>query len=87
MRTTVNIDDAVLRQAKTRAIAENQTLGEFIERAVRQALAGQKPAGKRSNVRLPVDHGKGLHVDATILDSNARLLDRMERELDVDARR
>lgn len=34
MRTTLNIDDALMKQAKIRAIEEGITLTEYIERAL-----------------------------------------------------
>ncbi|HXM69613.1 MAG TPA: hypothetical protein VN970_00655 [Thermoanaerobaculia bacterium] len=39
MRTTLDLDDRVLRQAKRRALERGETLTRFIEGAIRSRLA------------------------------------------------
>ncbi len=43
MRTTLNIDDNLLRKARERARATNRTLTRIIEESLRQALTGTPP--------------------------------------------
>jgi len=44
MRTTLNLNDDLVRQAKLRAAMENRTLTSVIEDALRRLLSGQVPA-------------------------------------------
>jgi hypothetical protein len=77
MRTTVRLDDQLLRAAKKTAIETGRTLTAVIEDALRQALAKRQPAKKLPRFRLPVfDTGETLlGVD---FDNSAALLDLME---------
>ena len=43
MRTTIRLDDALLREAKARAARAGRSLNEFIEDAVRVALGFETP--------------------------------------------
>lgn len=58
MRTTVNLPDALLEQAKRQADRENLTLGQFVERSVRATLLRREPEVERAPFRL-VTFGKG----------------------------
>ncbi len=77
MRTTLRIDDQLLRTAKKAAAESGRTLTAVIEDALRQALATRKPKTNTTRFRLPVfDMGETLPgVD---LDNSAALLDLME---------
>ncbi len=60
MRTTVKIDDRLLRQAKLEATRSNRSLGNVVDDALRLLLA---PAGRRRTapqLDLPVFGGSGL---------------------------
>ena len=46
MRTTLDLDDHLLREAKRRALDEGSTLTRFIEEALRERL---RSAGRRSS--------------------------------------
>lgn len=66
MRTTLSIDDALLSRAKARARASQQTLGEFVEDALRDKLSA--PATPSSGPPLPVftrGSGAAAGVDLT----------------------
>jgi len=76
MRTTVNIDDALLVEIKTAAAATGRTMSELIEDAVRAALARRGEAD-RLPVYLPAHDGGGLQPGVD-LDDSAGLLDLME---------
>jgi hypothetical protein len=69
MRTTLNLDDDLVRDAKIRAIQERTTLSEMVERALRQILED----GEREWQDLPVYHvGKILlPPDIDINDTSA----------------
>jgi len=73
MRTTVNLDDDVLRAAKELAALSGRTLGQVLSDLTRAALeAGREDAPHRNGVPLlPAD------VDARLVTSEdvARLLD------------
>jgi len=43
MRTTLDIDDTLLKKAKARARRTHQTLTGVIEEALRQAMVGTRP--------------------------------------------
>lgn len=49
MRTTVRIDDGLLRELKKRAAAEKVSLGEVVNRVLRQGLTA--PAARKSRYR------------------------------------
>jgi hypothetical protein len=76
MRTTVNIDDRLLRQAKLEAARSNRSLGDVVDDALRLLLA---PAGRRraAQLDLPVFGGSGLRpgVDLEDKEGLAALLD------------
>lgn len=77
MRTTIRLDDVLLRRAKAQAAASGRSLNDFIADAVRAALAprGAKPAV--GGVDLPTFRGRGLQAGVD-LDDTAALLDLME---------
>lgn len=77
MRTTVNIDDRLLRQAKLEAARSNRSLGDVVDDALRLLLA---PAGRsrgQAHLDLPVFGGSGLRpgVDLEDKEGLAALLD------------
>ncbi len=75
MRTTIRLDQALLRRAKAQAAASGRSLNDFISDAVRAALA---PRGVRPEpVNLPSFRGRGLQAGVD-LDDTAALLDLME---------
>jgi ribbon-helix-helix CopG family protein len=77
MRTTIQLPDELLTQAKHAATASRRTLTQVIEDALREALARRKHRGRQS-VDLPV-FGEGGLQPGVDLDDTAALLDRMDR--------
>lgn len=76
MRTTVAIDDRLLEAAKARALAAGQTLGKYIEEALRMMLTAT--AVSASAPTLPVfTRGTGMQpgIDAS---SNRGLYDALD---------
>ncbi len=77
MRTTIRIDDDVLRGAKKLALETDRTLTAVIEDALREVLVRRSERAKRRPVRLPTFGGEGLQPGVD-LDDSAALLDLME---------
>lgn len=77
MRTTIRLDDALLRRAKAQAAASGRSLNDFIADAVRAALAPR--ASRAGVVELPTFRGHGLQPGVD-LDDSAALLDVKESQ-------
>ena len=77
MRTTIRLDDALLRRAKAQAAASGRSLNDFISDAVRAALAPRGAKPSVAGVDLPTFRGRGLQAGVD-LDDTAALLDLME---------
>jgi hypothetical protein len=75
MRTTVRLDDSLLRSAKATAAERGVSLNQFIEDAVRAALRSFRVPGARTP--LPTFAGAGLQPGVDLDDTSA-LLDLME---------
>ena len=76
MRTTLDLDDALLRKAKRRAADEGTTLTALLEEALRQYLIPARPAGKRFRLKLMTKKGRPVH-GINFADRDA-LYERME---------
>ncbi len=68
MKTTLNLDDGLLREAKKRAAERGTTLTRVVEEALREALSSDETGG-RDEVRWVVVDGGPPRVD--IADRNA----------------
>jgi hypothetical protein len=71
MRTTINLDDDVLAEAKLLAHRSGTTLTAVIEDALRERLARRQAAGSPAPVRLPTVAGSGLRPGVDLDDSSA----------------
>ena len=78
MRTTIDIDDALLRSAEARAACERKTLNAVVEQALRELLSGSK-RGVVDGPPIPVSHGQGVQPGVDLTD-NAALEDLMNAE-------
>ena len=77
MRTTIRLDDDLLREAKTLAAETDQTLTSIIEDALRERLERQRHQRRiRESVQLTTFKGNGLQPGVD-LDNTAELLDLM----------
>jgi hypothetical protein len=77
VRTTVNIDDHLLAEAKVVAPRGHRTLGDVIDDALRFMLSERSgPTAEAGRVVLPTDGGTGLQpgVDLEDKESLAELL-------------
>ena len=78
MRTTIEVNDALLRAVKARATSERRTLKETFEQALREFLAG--PSASASDVPpIPLFRGQGVQPGVDLTDS-AALRDIMDAE-------
>ena len=75
MRTTLAIDDHLLAQAKERAHARRQTLGELVEDALRRELAAVNDAERPE---IPVVRGGDGPQPGIDLSSNQALLEALD---------
>ena len=81
MRTTVRLDDHLLREAKQFAARTGRTLTAVIEDALREALSRSQKRPRRPPVKLPTFRGQGLRSGVD-LDDTASLLELMDENGD-----
>jgi hypothetical protein len=85
MRTTVNLPDELIREAKKRALEANTSLAEIIGDALREALAKPRRRKPTKEFKL-ITYGKGgLRLGADLDDTSA-LLDLMDGRNDPNRR-
>ena len=75
VRTTIDLNDELLREAKRQAAAEGTTLRRLFERALRAHLRG---GGKRSGYRLRWRTERGRVQPGVRLDDRDALFDLMD---------
>lgn len=78
MRTTVRLDDNLLRQTKIHAAETNQTITMVIEEALKSLLARKGKSSDMKPLELPC-LGTGGLLTGVNLDNNSSLLDLMEQ--------
>ena len=78
MRTTINVDDQLLIQAKAQAATLGVTLAQLIEDALRESLMRRENVEHRGRVRLITMKGTGTRPGID-LDNSHSLLEIMER--------
>jgi hypothetical protein len=83
MRTTIRIDDQLLKEVKQLAARSGKSITAVIEDALRESLSRQQLSGPREPVHLVTFSGKGL-LPGVDLDDSAALLDLMESPDDPD---
>jgi hypothetical protein len=76
MRTTLDIDDLVLRRARKLAAEEGKTLTQIVEEALRERLAPRARSGKKFKLRLLTKAGR--MIPGTELADRDLLYERME---------
>jgi hypothetical protein len=76
MRTTINVPDALLDQAKREAAREGRTLSELVEHALRAVLLKKSPGLKPTPFRLVTFGKDGLRAGYSF----SRLKDVVEEE-------
>ncbi len=83
MRTTIRLDETLLRRAKSLAAASGRSLNDFITDAIRAAVTPR--AGRDAGPAIPVFKG-GTLLPGVDLDDSARLLDLMDRPYPMESR-
>jgi hypothetical protein len=78
MRTTIRLDDQLLKSAKRLAHDTGTSLTAVIENALRQILSRRAIKRPRSPVKLTTASGRGVRPGVDLDDSSA-LLDVMEQ--------
>lgn len=78
MRTTLNIDDELMRAVKRRAAEEDMTITSVIEQALREWLS--PPAGEATPFRLRLLTMKGELLPGVDLSDRDSLYDRMDQD-------
>jgi hypothetical protein len=86
MRTTLSMDEQLLREAKSRAAISGVTLSAFIEQSVREKLARFKEISDNDRRPLLVFHKTGGVMPGINLDKTSELLSQMD-EWDAADRR
>jgi hypothetical protein len=76
-RTTIRLDDQLLKDAKATAAASGRTFTELVETALRETIARPKKGPSRERVTLPTF--KGALMPGVDLDDSAGLLNLMEQ--------
>jgi hypothetical protein len=78
MRTTIRIDDELLKEAKHQATKNGTTLTAIIEESLREKfLRSKQAARKRKKIKLTTSGSGGLQPGIS-LDDSAALLDLLE---------
>jgi hypothetical protein len=88
MRTTLDLDDHLLVEAKRLAAERGTTLTAVMEDALRIVVRRARPAKPRRRTKLPTcgEPGAGF-MPGVDLDDNAATLDLMEEGLPLEKRR
>ena len=76
MKTTLNFDDRLIREAKARAAQDGQTLTRLIERALRDYLRPVR--GPVSDLRATLLTKRGSALAGVDLDDRRLLYERMD---------
>jgi len=75
MKTTLNIDDQVMRRLKEEAARTGKTMSELVEAGLRRVLADREATSGQPLPRLPTWNSGGANVDVADRDA---LLEVME---------
>jgi hypothetical protein len=81
MRTTIRLDDDLLRKTRALAAQTGRTLTAVIEDALREALARSRQRRDQPRIALPTFKGNGLQPGVD-LDDTVGLLDIMDASRD-----
>jgi len=87
MRTTVRLEDQLMRDAKALAARQGRTLTSLIEEGLRERLSRAEPGEPRQPIELPTFRGGGGLRPGVNLDDNAATLEMLEEGLPLERRR
>ena len=77
MRTTINLPDELIRQAKKAALEADTTLTEIIANALRETLARRKRKPPKMKFKM-ITYGKGGTYPGVDISDTSALLDLMD---------
>jgi hypothetical protein len=77
MRTTVRLDDTLMKDVKRFAAERGESFTSILEQALRAMLVHHESLRKRPRVSLPTFRGRGLQPGVS-LDDKAALVELME---------
>jgi len=75
MKTTLDIDDHLLTEAKALAATQRTSLTRLIEEGLHMRLRARSTSGRRAKVKLPLLKARGGLVEGVDPRSNKALLD------------
>ncbi len=78
MRTTLNIDDTLMKSIREKASSTGQTITQVIEDLLRRELAGEKPSRRRKKFRLNWVTVSGRFIHGVDLSDRDSLYEAME---------
>lgn len=78
MRTTIRLDEGLLRQVKAEAVRRGETVTALIERGLRLVLSNSHNPRRRPKVALPVSRARGGTKPGIDLSDSSGLIDRLE---------
>ena len=78
MRTTIRLDELLLRMVKDHALKTGQSMTAVIEDALRAFFEKRKRTPRKRRVKLTTVKGSGVKTGVD-LDSMADLMERMDR--------
>ena len=74
-RTTIDIDDPILKEVKAIQKREGRSMGKIVTQLLAEALVKQKPSAKTSRLKW-ISRPMRSHVDLTDKEEIYRILDR-----------
>lgn len=80
MKTTLDINDALLANAKALAAQQRTSLTRLIEEGLQLRLRSARPAAKATRRKLPVFKGRGGMVGGVNPLSNKSMLDAADND-------
>ena len=80
MRTTVRLDEGLLREAKAEAARRGETVTAMIEKGLRLILAGSRRHVRQTRMKLPVSSATGGTRPGVDLDDSYALLNVLDRQ-------
>ena len=78
MKTTLDLNDQLLADAKALAAQQRTSLTRLIEEGLQLRLRAKTDSGKRGRVRLPVFNGRGGLVEGVNPLSDKALLEALD---------
>lgn len=78
MRTTVRLDEGLLRQVKAEAAKRGETVTALIERGLRLVVSASQRPPVRRRITLPVSRAKGGTRQGVDLNDTDAVLERLE---------